>query len=301
MSKAVNGTSPVIKSRATTTLELDGGRNITHAYTSQYQGFDAQGRLTSEIMYTSSGKAERKTLHTYNEAGRLVEQTVFVGNDQLLERTDHFFDDAGHLIRTEITQANGEKIIKEFHYDPVENIKKAVLNSANGEIRGYEIMWYGSENEVIAEVKTDTDNRTAYKRFATYDGAGRLVMEEIFGYDEEFEKRTMYTYAPGGVLTAITTTGPQRRKLSTEKLTYNPHGQLVERLATNHTEKTTIRFCYHYNEQGHQVADETYEGKRLIFRNFARYDTHGTLIEEELLSTGDTPFHAIRKHVIEYW
>ncbi len=291
----------MIKSRATTTLELDGGRNITHAYTSQYQGFDAQGRLTSEIMYTSSGKAERKTLHTYNEAGYLVEQTVFVGNDQLLERTDHFFDDAGHLIRTEITQANGEKIIKEFHYDPVENIKKAVLNSASGEIKGYEIMWYGSENEVIAEVKTDTDNRTAYKRFATYDGAGRLVMEEIFGYDEEFEKRTMYTYAPGGVLTAITTTGPQRCKLSTEKLIYNPQGQLVERLVTNHTEKTTIRCCYRYNERGHQVADETYEGQCLIFRNFAKYDTHGTLTEEELLSTGDTPFHAIRKHVVEYW
>ena len=119
MSKAVNGTSPVIKSRATTTLELDGGRNIAHAYTSQYQGFDAQGRLTSEIMYTSSGKAERKTLHTYNEAGRLVEQTVFVGNDQLLERTDHFFDDAGHLIRTEITQAKrGKKLLKEFPLRP---------------------------------------------------------------------------------------------------------------------------------------------------------------------------------------
>lgn len=291
----------MIKSRATTTLELDEGRNITHAYTSQYQGFDPQGRLTNEIVYNSSGKAEQKALHTYNDAGRLVEQTVFVERDQLLERTDHFFDDDGHLIRTEITQADGEKIIKEYHHDPVENIKKAVLNSANGEIKGYEIMWYGSENEVIAEVKTDTENRTAYKRFATYDGAGRLVMEEIFGYDEEFERRTLYTYAPGGVLTAITTTGPQRCKLSTEKLTYNPQGQLVERLATNHAEKTTIRCCYRYNEHGHQVADETYEGQRLIFRNFAKYDAHGTLVEEELLSTGDTSFHAIRKHVIDYW
>ena len=300
MNKAPNGT-PVIKSRATTTLELDEGRNITHAYTSQYQGFDSQGRLTSEIEYTSLGKAERKTLHTYNEAGRLVEQTVFVERDQLLERTDHFFDDDGHLIRTEATQANGEKSIKEYQYDPVENIGRAVLNSGSGQIRGYEIRWYGSSNEVIAEVKTDTDNRTAYKRFATYDGAGRLVMEEIFGYDEEFEKRTMYTYAPGGVLTAITSTGPQRRKLSTEKLIYNPQGKLVERLATNHVEKTTIRCCYRYNEQGHQVADETYEGQRLIFRNFAKYDAHGTLTEEELLSTGDTPFHAIRKHVVEYW
>ncbi len=291
----------MIKSRATTTLELDEGRNITHAYTSQYQGFDSQGRLTSEIVYNSSGKAERKALHTYNDAGRLVEQTVFVERDQLLERTDHFFDDDGHLIRTEATQANGEKSIKEYHYDPVENIGRAVLNSGSGQIRGYEIRWYGSSNEVIAEVKTDTNNRTAYKRFATYDGAGRLVMEEIFGYDEEFEKRTMYTYAPGGVLTAITTTGPQRRKLSTEKLTYNSCGQLVERTVTNHLEKSVIWFCYRYNEQGHQVADETYEGQRLIFRNFAKYDAHGTLTEEELLSTGDTPFHAIRKHVIEYW
>lgn len=301
MNTAANGTAPVIKSRATTTLELDEGRSITHAYTSQYQGFDPQGRLISEIEYNATGKAERKTLHTYNEAGCLIEQTVFVDQDHLLERTDHFFDDDGHLIRTEATQADGEKTIKEYHHDPVENIKKAVLNSANGEIKGYEILWYSSENEVIAEVKTDTDNRTAYKRFATHDGAGRLVAEDIFGYDEEFEKRTLYTYAPGGVLTAITTTGPQRCKLSTEKLTYNPHGQLVERVVTNHTEKTTIRFCYRYNEQGHQVADETYEGPRLIFRNFARYDAHGTLTEEELLSTGDTPFHAIRKHVIEYW
>lgn len=301
MSTAANKTPPVIKSRATTTLELDEGRNIKHAYTSQYQGFDPCGRLISEIVYNATGKAEQKMLHTYNEAGCLVEQTVFVDQDQLLERTDHFFDDNGHLIRTEATRTDGEKTIKEYHYDPVENIKKAVLNSASGEIKGYEIMWYGQENEVIAEVKTDTDNRTAYKRFATYDGVGRLVMEEIFGYDEEFEKRTMYTYAPGGVLTAITTTGPQRRKLNTEKLTYNPQGQLVERLTTNHVDKTTIRFYYRYNEQGHQVADETYEGQRLIFRNFAKYDAHGNLTEEELLSTGDTSFHAIRKHVIEYW
>ncbi len=301
MNTETNGTVPVIKSKATTMLELDEDRNITHAYTSQYQGFDRQGRLTSEILYNASGLAEQKTLYTYNEAGCLIEQIVFVEHDQLLERTDHFFDDDGHLIRTEITLANGEKSIKEFHYDPVENIKKAVLNSASGEIRGYEILWYGSEDEVIAEVKTDTENRTAYKRFATYDGVGRLVMEDIFGYDEEFEKRTLYTYAPGGVLTAITTTGPQRRKLSTEKLIYNPQGQLVERLVTNHLDKTTIRFCYRYNERGHQVADETYEEKRLIFRNFAKYDAHGTLTEEELFSTGDTPFHAIRKHVIEYW
>lgn len=291
----------MIKAKTTTTLELDDNRNITHAYTSQYQGFDPKGRLTSEIVYNAAGKAERKTLHTYNEAGCLVEQIVFAPHDRLLERTDHFFDDAGHLIRTEATQADGEKTIKEYHYDPVENIEKAVLNSANGEIRGYEIFWYGSENEVIAEVKTDTENRTAYKRFATYDGAGRLVLEEIFGYDEEFEKRIMYRYAPGGVLTGVTTTGPQRRKLSTEELIYNPQGQLTERLVTDHAEKNTIRFCYRYNEQGHQVADETYEGERLIFRNFAKYDAHGTLTEEELLSTGDTPFHAIRKHVIEYW
>ena len=300
MSTETNST-PVIKSKATTTLELDEGRNITHAYTSQYQGFDPQGRLTSEIVYNATGEAEQKTLRTYNEAGCLIEQTVFVAQDQLLERTDHFFDDNGHLIRTETTQANGEKTIKEFHYDPVENIKKAVLNSASGEIRGYEILWYGSGDEVIAEVKTDTDNRTAYKRFATYDGVGRLVMEEIFGYDEEFEKRTLYTYAPGGVLTAITTTGPQRRKLNTEKLIYNDQGQLVERTVANHVEENTIRCCYRYNERGHPVADETYDGQRLIFRNFAKYDTHGTLTEEELLSTGDTPFHAIRKHVIEYW
>ena len=300
MNTDANGT-PVVKSKATTTLELDEERNITRAYTSQYQGFDPQGRLTSEIVYNATGEAERKTLHTFNEAGCLVEQIVFLGQDQMLERTDHFFDDNRHLIRTEATQANGEKSIKEFHYDPVENIKKAVLNSANGEIKGYEILWYGSGDEVIAEVKTDTDNRTAYKRFATYDGAGRLVMEDIFGYDEEFEKRTMYTYAPGGVLTAITTTGPQRRKLSTEKLTYNDQGQLAERLVTNHTEKTTIRCCYRYNKQGQQVADEIYAGKCLTFRSFAKYDTHGTLTEEEIISTGDSPFHAIRKHVIEYW
>ncbi len=237
MSEAANRTAPVIKTRTTTTLELDEGRNIAHAYTSQYQGFNQRGCLTSEIIYDATGRAERKTLQTYDEAGRLVEQIVFVAHDQLLERTDHFFDDDGHLIRTEATQANGEKTIKEYYYDPVENIGRAVLNSASGQIKGYEIRWYDSSNEVIAEVRTDTNQRTAYKRFATYDGAGRLVMEEIFGYDEVFEKRTTYTYAPGGVLTAITTTGPQRRKLSTEKFTYNTPGQLVERAVTNHIEK----------------------------------------------------------------
>lgn len=291
----------MIKSKTTTTLELDRDRNITHAYTSLYQGFDRQSRLVSEIVYDASGEAERKTLHTYDDDGRLIEQIIFSEGDQLVERTDHFFDDDGHLIRTEVTQSDGDKSIKEYHYDPVENIEKAVLNSANGEIKGYEILWYGTGNEVIAEVKTDTDNRTAYKRFATYDGAGRLVMEEIFGYDEVFEKRTVYTYTPEGLLTAISTQGPHRSERTTERFTYDEAGKLRERVVTNEQDKTHIRFCYQYNEQGHQIADETYEDSRLIFRNFAKYDTLGNLTEEEILSTSDTPFHAIRKHVIEYW
>lgn len=291
----------MIKSKTTTTLELDQDRNIKHAYTSRYQGFDRSGRLVSEVVYNASGEAERKMLQTYDEEGRLVEHIVFTEGDCLVERTDHFFDDEGHLVRTEITQADGEKSIKEYHYDPVENIEKAVLNSANGEIKGYEILWYGSGNEVIAEVKTDTHNRTAYKRFATYDGAGRLVMEEIFGYDEVFEKRTMYTYTPHGCLTAIRTQGPQRSELATEQFIYDEEGKLLERTVTNEQENTDIRFCYRYNEHGHQIADETYEDDQLIFRNFAKYDAKGNLTEEELVSTGDTPFHAIRKHVIEYW
>ena len=198
----------MIKSKTTTTLELDRDRNITHAYTSLYQGFDRSGRLISEVVYSALGDAERKTLYTYDEDGRLIEQIIFAEEDRLVERTDYFFDDEGNLIRTEVTQGDGERSIKEYHYDPVENIEKAVLNSENGEIKGYEILWYGTGNEVIAEVKTDNDNRTAYKRFATYDGAGRLVMEEIFGYDEVFEKRTLYTYTPEGLLTAMSMQGP---------------------------------------------------------------------------------------------
>ena len=291
----------MIKSKTTTTLELDQDRNIKHAYTSQYQGFDRKGRLVSEIIYDALGEAERKMLYTFDQEGRLVEHSVFAEGDRLVERTDHFFDDEGHLIRTEATQADGEKSIKEFHYDPVENIEKAVLNSANGEIKGYEILWYGNGNEVIAEVKTDTHNRTAYKRFATYDGAGRLVMEEIFGYDEVFEKRAMYTYTPEGLLAAIRTQGPQHRELSAERFVYNEAGKLIERIINNAAAEPDIRFCYRYNEHGHQVADETYEDNRLIFRNFAKYDAKGNLTEEELVSTGDTSFHAIRKHVIEYW
>lgn len=290
----------MIKSKTTTTLELDGDRNITHAYTSLYQGFDQQGRLISEIVYGASGEAERKTLYTYDDEGRLVEQIIFAEGDVLVERTDHFYDE-GHLTRTEITRPDGDKSIKEYHYDPVENIEKAVLNSASGEIKGYEILWYGTGNEVIAEVKTDTDNRTAYKRFATYDGAGRLVMEEIFGYDEVFEKRTVFSYTPEGLLTNISTQGSQRNERTTEKFTYDKVGRLLERMITNEQDKTTIRFCYRYNKQGHQIADETYQDSQLIFRNFAKYDPHGNLTEEEILSTGDTPFHAIRKHVIEYW
>lgn len=290
----------MIKSKTTTTLELDRDRNITHAYTSLYQGFDRSGRLISEIVYSAQGEAERKTLYTYDEDGQLIEQIMFAGGDQLLERTDYFYDE-GHLVRTEVTQDNGERSIKEYHYDPVENIEKAVLNSENGEIKGYEILWYGTGNEVIAEVKTDTDNRTAYKRFATYDGAGRVVMEEIFGYDEVFEKRTLYTYTPEGLLTAISVQGPQRRELSAERFVYNNEGKLTERIISNAPAEADIRFCYRYNEQGHQIADETYEDDQLIFRNFARYDAKGNLTEEEIVSSGETPFHAIRKHVIEYW
>ena len=290
----------MIKSKTTTTLELDRDRNITHAYTSLYQGFNRSGRLISEIVYGAQGEAERKTLYTYDEDRQLIEQIMFAGGEQLIERTDYFYDE-GHLIRTEVTQGNGERSIKEYHYDPVENIEKAVLNSENGEIKGYEILWYGTGNEVIAEVKTDTDNRTAYKRFATYDGAGRLVMEEIFGYDEVFEKRALYTYTPEGLLTAISIQGPHRRELCAEQFVYNDEGKLTERIIINAKAEPDIRFCYRYNEHGHQVADETYEDNRLIFRNFAKYDAQGNLTEEEIVSSGDTPFHAIRKHVIEYW
>ena len=291
----------MIKTKTTTTLVLDRDKNIINAYTSLHQDFDQNGRLVNETEFDASGQAERKTLYTFDEAGRLIEQTVFIGHDQLLERTDHFYDDQGHLIRTEATPADGEKSIKEYHYDPVENIEKAVLNSANGEIKGYEILWYGSENEVIAEVKTDTHNRTAYKRFATYDGAGRLVMEEIFGYDEVFEKRTVYRYAPGGLLTEITTQGPNRRPLRTETYVYNEDRRLVECVQVDHPQDQETSVRYRYDARGRQVAEETYEDGQLMRQNRSTYDTKGNVVEEEVVSMTNTAPHAIRKHVIEYW
>ena len=290
----------MIKSKTTTTLELDHDRNIRHAYTSLYQGYDREGRLISKIVYNASGEADQKTLYTFSEEGQLIEQTVFARQDRLQERIDYFYEE-GQLIRTETTQADGEKSIKEYHYDPVENIEKAVLNSANGEIEGFEILWYGSGNEVIAEVKTDTHNRTAYKRFATYDGAGRLVMEEIFGRDEVFEKRTIYRYTPEGLLTEITAQGPSKKLLNTEAFTYNSEGQMLERTITQHTENKDIRIRYRYNQAGKQIADETYENDRLIFRSLAKHDRQGNLVEEEIISVNHSPLHAIRKHVIEYW
>ena len=291
----------MIKSKTTTTLELDSERNIKHAYTSLHQDFDRAGRLINEVAYDAFGQVERKSLTTFDEEGRMVEQIVFVANDQLQERTDYFYDDEGQLIRSEVTRADGEKSIKEYHYDPVENIEKAVLNSGNGEIKGYEILWYGSENEVIAEVKTDTHNRTAFKRFATYDGAGRLVMEEIFGRDEVFENRTQYRYTPHGLLTDIIVQGPSRKPVSTEAFVYNKVGQLAERTIDHHLEEKQIKIRYRYNKQGNQVSDETYENDRLIFRSVAKHDRSGNLVEEEIISTSHSPLHAIRKHVIEYW
>ncbi len=290
----------MIKSKTTTTLELDHERNIQHAYTSLYQGYDREGRLISEIVYNAAGKADQKTLYTFSEEGQLVEQIVFADQDRWQERVDHFYED-GQLLRTETTRADGEKSIKEYHYDPVENIEKAVLNSATGEIKGFEILWYGSENEVIAEVKTDTHNRTAYKRFATYDGAGRLVMEEIFGHDEVFEKRTVYRYTPEGLLTEIKAQGPNQLPLITEAFAYNPAGQILERTIAHHTEDKQIRICYRYNQAGQQIADETYENDRLIFRSLTKHDKQGNLVEEEVISTHHSPLHAVRKHVIEYW
>ena len=290
----------MMKSNITTTRVLDREGHIVHQYVSLFQEFNRKGHMTNEIIYNAAGEVESKSLFTYNEEGRLLEQVRFEHNDRLVERMDHFFDESGQLVQTEITIADGSKTIKEYQYDPVEKIERAVLNSMHGEIEGYEIFWYGGENEVIAEIKSDVNSRVEYKRFATYDGAGNLIMEEIFGRDEAFKKRTNFTYLPGGLLSKIVTQDKYGKDLTVEKIAYDEQQLPIKKVLNDKTQKAITKHCLFYNEERQCVTEKVYENDVLIFKKSMKYDSKNSVIEEECMNVAEK-IHEIKKHVIEYW
>ena len=290
----------MMKSNITTTRVLDREGHIVHQYVSFFQEFNRQGRMTNEIIYNAAGEVESKSLFTYNEEGRLLEQVIFEHNDRLVERVDHFFDESGQLVQTEITIADGSKTIKEYHYDPVEKIERAVLNSMHGEIEGYEIFWYGGENEVIAEIKSDVNSRVEYKRFATYDGAGNLIMEEIFGRDEAFKKRTNFTYLPGGLLSKIVTQDKHGKDMTVEKIIYDEQQLPIKKILNDKIQGSNIKTCFFYNAEGQCITEKVYENDVLTLKKAMKYDTRNNVIEEECIHAVKK-VHEIKKHVIEYW
>ena len=290
----------MMKSNITTTRVLDREGHIVHQYVSLFQEFNRKEHMTNEIIYNAAGEVKSKSLFTYNEEGRLLEQVIFEHNDRLVERVDHFFDESGQLVQTEITVADGSKTIKEYHYDPVEKIERAVLNSMHGEIEGYEIFWYGGENEVIAEIKSDVNSRVEYKRFATYDGAGNLIMEEIFGRDEAFDKRTNFTYLPGGLLAKIATQDKHGKDVVVEKITYDDQQLPVKKVVNDKIQGISTKTSLSYNAAGQCITEKVYEDDVLIFKKMMKYDSKNNVIEEECIHAVEK-LHEIKKHVIEYW
>lgn len=291
----------MIKRRTTTIFELDSDRNISREHLCLYQEFDKEGYRINETVYNAEGDVESKILYKYNENGSLIEQVNFENNDQISERTDYFFDEEGRLIQAEITFLDESKIIREYYYDANENFEKVIINSEYGEIIGYEVFWYGEKNEMVAVIRSDADNRTKYKKFATYDASGKLVMEEMFGYDDVFEKKITYCYLSNGKLSQITTQDKNGVNILIEKFEYDCHDRLIEKLAMDQVNSIKTQIKYSYDLKGNQILGETYENGRLILRNLAKYDVRNNLIEEEIIQLNNPTLHEIRKHEIEYW
>lgn len=291
----------MIKKRTTTIFELDYNQHISHQRLYLCQGFDKQGYMINETVYDEEGLIESKTLFKYNENGHLIEQVDFEKNDHILERKDYFFDEEGRLIQTEITFSDESKIIKEHYYDANENFEKVILNSEYGEIIGYEVFWYSEKNELVAVIKSDANNRTKYKKFATYDVTGKLILEEVFGDDDIFEKKLIYAYLPSGKLSHIYTQDKNEINLLIEKFEFDCHHRLIEKRIINQVNGTEMQTQYSYDLKGNLLSVETYEDGRLIFKNLAKYDSRNNLIEEEILQPGNQNLHQIWKHDIEYW
>ncbi len=291
----------MIRTKKTTVFSLDNEQRIKQQYVSLFQEFDKKGLIIREIRYKPAGEISSKTLFTYNKKGQLIEQANFEKEDRLVERRDFLFDEKGNLFQTEISGFDGCKKIKEYHFDPVENIEKAVFNTEFGEIEGYEISWYSQRDEVIAEVKSDANNRTKFKRFASYDGAGRLVMEEIFGHDEKFERKRTYFYLPNGKLEKVLTHDKKGVKTYEDLFGYNDQHLLVKRITENKICGTLTQYHFSYETNGKVSLEEITENDRLVFKHSYQYDPCQNLIEEEMVGFAPVEIHVIKKHELSYW
>lgn len=291
----------MIKKRTTTIFELDCNGNVSHQRLHLYQEFNKRGYKINETTYDTEGCVESRFLYKYNQHGSLIEQVKFDRNNQVLERMDYFFDEDCRLIQTEITLSDESKIIKEHYYDTKENFEKVTINSEYGEIIGYEVFWYNEKKEVIAVIKSDSNSKTKYKKFVTYDTLGQLVMEETFGCNDLFERKINYFYLSNGKLSQIDTQDKNGKVVLIEKYAYDWHNQLVEKQNLNLLDGVGTRIQYNYDLKGNRILVDTYEQGRHTFRNLAKYDGRNNLIEEEIIQSGNPNLHQIWKHEIKYW
>lgn len=291
----------MMKSRITTIITLDHAGNISHQYISLVQKFNRLGLPVSEKACYANGDIQHKTLFKYNKRGKLIEKAAFEADDQLITRIDCFYDENNQLIQTEITAADESKLIKEHYFDRIENFEKVVVNSEHGEILGYEVYWFGKKGQLVAEIKSNASQQVAYKRFATYDTEGRLLMEEFFGHGEQLQKKVTYSYAPNDKLSQIVTCYQDEPNTLTEQFSYDSKQRLAKKSIVNQKKRLETKSIYFYDLNDHQVRVETYQREQLVCKNITCYDAKGNLIEEEMISSGDRHFHEIRKYDIQYW
>ncbi len=291
----------MMKSRITSTTILEPDGKVSQQYVSRMEKFNRAGLPVLEKVFYANGEILHKTLCKYNRKGGLIEKASFEADGRLINRTDCFYDEAGELIQTEVTAADESKLIKEHYFDRKEHFEKVVINSEYGEILGYEVYWFNKNNQVVSEIKSNTDYQVVYKRFATYNHQGLLLMEEFFGRNEQLQKKVTYSYNPAGTLSQLITSYQDKSYTLTEQFGYDSQHRLTSASILDERKGVHTEAMYHYGPDDRQLTIETFRQGQLLHQNMLLYDAEGNLLQEEMINKGTPYFHEIRRCDIQYW
>lgn len=251
------------------------------AFTLQVKEYDLLNRVLEERIENEKGSALVKSRYVYNDKGQLS-QVIGYPNNQESVLAQYGYDGFSRLstIRDALNQETqviyddryvnelGQRVLKRTHIDPLGNQKEEIFDISNN---------------LVKTCMKDKSGQLLAQSELIYDCYGNKIFENNTVLSAGKPLRTYATewsYDFGGQLRTITQAiGTPDERMTT--LTYNPYGDLSQKLQPGSKEPIT----YRYNDQGQLTSLSYQEAKNAKVSHQLSYDDKGHVKEVNLGST----------------
>jgi len=237
-------------------------------------GYDHHGNITLEVSQSADFSTTSKSERKYDAEGRLTEEIIWDENDEIMERTTYERDENGRILRHLEHYLDGSFDITHYTYDDEGNLIEKVTITDEDETEGRE-KFHFENGKLVKSEEFDEENKLITSSEYVFDDHGNLIEQKNktleggntslrYEYDENNHRTMQMQYNEIG------------RLIEKISYTYDENGRVTHVLEEDERKKNTTEFTL--DDQGRAVwqIEKDVFGE-IVLKVERQYDADGNI------------------------